>query len=99
MRLVQELFDWATGALSGYEKDCEPKCEKLVTRGRKKRKEEDAAKAEGGDGVIEDEDIERFVPPEEGPLLPPVSACCFVNFIAFRIVLFNLNFHTNSFRM
>lgn len=96
LKSAKEMFDWAAGALSGYAKDVEPKCEKLVKRGRKKKgekQEQEEKKMDGaggggmvvgasgsgvkgfeiGDGVIGEEDLRRFVPPDEGPLLPPVS--------------------------
>eukprot|EP00571_Detonula_confervacea_P011593 CAMPEP_0172307108 /NCGR_PEP_ID=MMETSP1058-20130122/8029_1 /TAXON_ID=83371 /ORGANISM="Detonula confervacea, Strain CCMP 353" /LENGTH=371 /DNA_ID=CAMNT_0013019183 /DNA_START=1 /DNA_END=1116 /DNA_ORIENTATION=+ len=61
---ARELFDWATGALSGYAKTREPKGEDLIKRGRKRK----------GEKVVEVDYDEKFMPPEEGPLIPPLAA-------------------------
>ena len=65
---ARELFDWATGVLSGYAKTKEPKCEELRKRGRKRKGEQSNKDAEEVDYA------EKFGNPNGGPLLPPIVA-------------------------
>ena len=62
---ARELFDWATGALSGYSKTREPKSMELRKRGSKRK---------GANDLEEVYYDEKFLPPDEGPLLPPIFA-------------------------
>ena len=64
VEFARELFDWATGALSGYSKTKEPKGEYAVKLGRKRK----------GETVNEVDYEEKFMPPNEGQLIPPLIA-------------------------
>ena len=73
LETAKELFDWATGALSGYSKTKNngvvPMGQSQGQRGRKRRGE--------GDGGFNDDQAERmkFTNPVEGPLsLPPPAS-------------------------
>ncbi|KAL9181167.1 hypothetical protein ACHAXT_009972 [Thalassiosira profunda] len=61
---AKEMFDWATGALSGYSNAKEPRGEEPRKRGRKRK----------GDEEPEVNFEEQFRPPVDGPLLPPMVA-------------------------
>ncbi|EED96406.1 predicted protein [Thalassiosira pseudonana CCMP1335] len=66
LETARDLFDWATGALSGLPTavSMEPTSDKMIRRRGRKRKGEDE----------EGEYDELFVPPNEGPLIPPLIA-------------------------
>lgn len=62
--MARELFDWATGALSGYHQAKEPTGEEFWKPERKPK----------GHNEVEVDHGEKFSPPVEGPLVPPPAA-------------------------
>jgi len=62
------LSDWATGTLSGYSKTKVPENSETRKRGRPRKGEE-------VNTYLDEVNYEvRFIPPDEGPLLPPLVA-------------------------